>query len=107
MWFRTQPKPVDALLTLLMSFAFQCAAGVLKIAYLVYGLFPHLDIKVISAVPSSFLCFLGGLVKLLIAKEEQKREFNKIMRWNWRLVYGLSFVFVLEVFWILKLLKIL
>ena len=107
MWLRTPPKPVDALITLLMSLSLQGFIAVLKIAYLIYGPFPHLDIKVIFAVLFSFLLFLGGLVKLLTIRIEQKHNYPKAMCWNYRLIFGLSFLFILDTLWILKLTKIL
>ncbi len=107
MWFRTPPKPVDVLITFLMSLSLQGFVAVLKIAYLVYGRFPYLDIRVIFAVLFSFLLFLGGLIKLSAIRKEQKYNFPKVMCWNYRLIFGLSCLFILDTLWILKLAKIL
>jgi len=106
--FRTPPKPVDALITFLMSLAFQCAILIIRLSIISqlkhdptlqgYHLFGDAVLSGLAFL-FSFSFFLAGFVKLLVSKKEDKLKFAKVIRWNYGLVILLSCLFILEILW--------
>ncbi len=104
MWFRTPPKPVDALITFLIALALQCYMLAIGIhANIMAGKDPSLQghhffahgVLAGFGFLASLLLFVSGSVKLISVKEEQRREFRKVMLWNRGLMWTLGLVFVL------------
>ena len=114
MWFRTPPKPVDALITFLMSLVFQGAILTIKLSVIselkhdtTLGgrhFFFH-SLATFFAMFLSFLLLVGGCVKLLMVKKEEKYRFPKVMRWNYGLMLFIISIFIMEIVQIVRILK--
>ncbi len=104
MWFRTPPKPVDALITFLMALVFQGLVFTVRIyASIMIAKDPSLQGRQMFSqgvlagfgLLAALLLFVIGSVKLLTVKKEEMCELKKVMLWNRVLMWVLVLLFAL------------